>query len=252
MGVEGPAAVRIAARIEALIIDGVLQPGAALPGERALCGRLGVSRTALREGLNVLRGRGVIETRHGRGSFVALRSEQAGDGLLLRQFATQPHLLYDLLEVRAMLEGESARLAAIRGTDADFVLMARRHEELRVANEHPERYDAEAHARLDHGFHLAICEASHNPVLVQTLRSLTDLMAQSVLAAVNNLYHRPQHKRQIDQAHARLYQAVLAREPERARAAAIDHLLGIRDSLRDIEQEGQRLIRATMRLEGWG
>jgi len=232
-------------------VDGVLQPGASLPGERALCTRLGVSRTALREGLNVLRGRGVIETRHGRGSFVALRSEQPGDGLLLRQFATQPHLLYDLLEVRAILEGESARLAAIRGTDADFVLMARRYEELRVANEHPERYDAEAHARLDHGFHLAICEASHNPVLVQTLRSLTDLMAQSVLAAVNNLYHRAPHKRQIDQAHARLYQAVLAREPEPARAAAIDHLLGVRDSLRDIEQEEQRLVRATMRLEGW-
>ncbi|MDI9690597.1 FCD domain-containing protein, partial [Burkholderia cenocepacia] len=69
------------------------------------------------------------------------------------------------------------------------------------------RIDDPARAKLDHAFHLAICEASHNPVLVNTLQSLTDLLLSSVFASVNNLYHREPLKKQIDRQHARLYNA---------------------------------------------
>src|SRR3546814_5431577 len=79
-----------------------------------------------------------------------------------------PISLYDLLEVRALLESESARLAALRGTDADFVLLRRRYEEMLAAHASEQGADPREHARLDHAFHLAICEASHNPVLVHT------------------------------------------------------------------------------------
>ncbi len=246
------AADHVAAEIERLIADGVFAPGQALPAERQLCERFGVSRAALREGLRLVRGRGLVRTEHGRGSFVAALVGDAANAPLLQLFASQPRTLYDLLEVRALLEGESARLAAIRGTDADFVMMARRYEELRAAHAQGVTLGSAEHARLDHAFHLSICEASHNPVLVHTLRSLTDLLLSSVFAAVANLYHRTPHRQQIDDHHARLYQAVLSRQPEVAQRAALDHLRGIRDSLREIEQDEQRLVRATMRLESRG
>ncbi|UQS92647.1 transcriptional regulator GlcC [Pseudomonas chlororaphis subsp. piscium] len=229
-------------RIERLIVDGVLKTGQLLPSERRLTEKLGVSRTALREGLKLLRARGIIETEQGKGSFVAQLSGQGATSALMHLFSSQPRTLYDLFEVRSLLEGESARLAALRGTDADFVLIGRAYQAL---------LDASAHARLDHAFHLAICEASHNPVLVQTLRSLTDLLLNSVFASVNNLYHRQAQKRQIDRQHARLYNAVTGRLPEQARKAAIAHIQGICDNLREIENEEQRLVRATLRLEGW-
>ncbi|WP_163377502.1 FCD domain-containing protein, partial [Escherichia coli] len=76
--------------------------------------------------------------------------------------------LYDLLEVRALLEGEAARLAALRGTEADFVLLARRYEEMLASHEEAQPIDPREHARRDHAFHRAISEASHNPVLVHT------------------------------------------------------------------------------------
>jgi GntR family transcriptional activator of glc operon len=98
---------------------------------------------------------------------------------------------------------------------------------------------------------LAVCEASHNPVLVHTLKSLTDLMLSSVFASVNNLYHRPLSLKQLDRQHSRLYHAVTERLPDQAQRAARDHIHGIRDSLKEIEQEEQRLVRATLRLEGW-
>ncbi len=72
-----------------------------------------------------------------------------------------------------------------------------------AASENNKEISLIEHAQLDHAFHLAICQASHNQVLVFTLQSLTDLMFNSVFASVNNLYHRPQQK-QIDRQHARI------------------------------------------------
>jgi GntR family transcriptional activator of glc operon len=239
----------VSERIERLIVDGVLKVGQLLPSERRLTEKLGVSRTALREGLKLLRARGIIETRHGKGSVVAQMGGFAATSPLMHLFASQPRTLYDLFEVRSLLEGESARLAALRGTDADFVLITRAYDALVAAHEH--ELAAPEHARLDHAFHLAICEASHNAVLVQTLRSLTDLLLNTVFASVNNLYHREPQKKQIDRHHARLYNAVTSRQPEQARKAAVSHIQNICENLREIENEEQRLVRATLRLEGW-
>jgi len=111
--------------------------------------------------------------------------------------------------------------------------------------------DVATHAHLDHAFHLAICEASHNPVLTHTLQALNDLMLGSVFACVNNLYHRDSHKRNIDRQHARLFKAVMARQPRQAHTAALAHVDSVRRSLGEIEQEEARLVRATRRLEGW-
>lgn len=251
MGAEGKAKVadQVAERVERLIVDGVLKVGQALPSERRLVEKLGCSRSALREGLRILRGRGIIDTEQGRGSFVADLTGQSGATPLMHLFGSQPRTLFDLLEVRALLEAESARLAAIRGTEADFIMIRRRYDEMVSAQ--GAATDTATHAHLDHAFHLAICEASHNPVLVHTLQSLTDLLLGSVFACVNNLYHREPEKRQIDRQHTRLFNAVIGRQPEQARKAAADHVDSVRQSLADIEQEEQRLVRATLRLEGW-
>lgn len=239
----------VAERIERLIIDGILKVGQSLPSERALCEKLGASRSALREGLRVLRGLGIIETQHGRGSFVAQLSADRDASPLMHLFNSQPRTLYDLLEVRAILESEAARLAATRGTSADFIMIRRRYEEWQAMQVDTRSRPREEMARADHAFHRAINDASHNPVLVHTLQSLSDLMLSSVMASVSNLYHRPVHKRQIDRHHERLYNAVIAREAERACRVAREHINNLRDTFREIEQDEQRLERAAMRLE---
>jgi GntR family transcriptional activator of glc operon len=148
-----------------------------------------------------------------------------------------------------MLEAESARLAPLRGTQADFALITRRYEEMLAANQ--SEVGESTRARLDYAFHLSICEASHNPVLVHTLSSLTDLLLSSVFASVKNLYHREAEKRVIDRQHARLYKAVIGKQPEHARKAAGTHIATTIACLREVEAEEQRLVRATLRLKGW-
>ncbi|BBU30335.1 transcriptional regulator GlcC [Burkholderia sp. THE68] len=239
----------VADRIERLIVDGVLKAGQLLPSERRLTEKLGVSRTAVREGIKILRARGMVKTSHGRGSYV---TEIIGDTTLppmMHLLTDHPRTLYDLLEVRSLLEAEAARLAALRGTAADFTMIQLRYREMLAS--HESNVDAAVHAKLDHAFHLSICEASHNPILVHMLRSLTDLLLSSIYASVNNLYHREPYKKKIDQQHKKLFEAVIGKAPDSARRAAAEHVRIVSQSMQDLEQEERRLVRATLRLEGW-
>ena len=103
-------------------MDGVLKPGQVLPSERQLTQRLTVSRSALREGLQILRVRGLIETQHGKGSFVANLTDSAASKPLEHLLQAQGRTLYDLLEVRELLESEAAQLAASRGGQKQITL----------------------------------------------------------------------------------------------------------------------------------
>ncbi|MDQ7730324.1 transcriptional regulator GlcC [Halomonas sp. SpR8] len=241
----------VATRLERLILDGVFRPGQLLPSERRLCERLGVSRASLREGLRILRSKGIIDTRQGHGSTVATLLPVGNQSPLMHLFKDHPRTLFDLLEVRALLEGESAWLAASRGTSADRVLITRRYREMTDYAQSAEEIDVERLARLDHAFHLAVSQASHNPVLVHTLQSLTDLLLSSVFASVKHLYHLPAPRAMINHQHQQLHDAVVRGEAEQAKRVALEHLSSISQLLRDIDDENERLERSSMRLEEW-
>ena len=237
--INNTGSMTISHRLEELIIDGTLQPGDKVPSERQLSQRLQVSRPLVREALKELRGRGVIETKHGKGSFVIGMVKSEEDTALYRLYDRHPRLLYDLLEVRELLEGQAAQMAAERGTQKDFYKITKAYTEMTSAKCNRKLEDA---AYLDHAFHRSIYEASHNPVLVHTLQSLMQLMLNSVMASVSNLYHRDGQKQQIDQHHQQIYQAIIDRQPNTAREAAIEHIKNIRARMLEIEKEEQHLV----------
>lgn len=233
----------LARRLEQLILDGTLKVGKPIPSERQMSERLGVSRNILREALKELRGRGMIDTRHGQGSVVTGLVPGYGQGnAFVYLFKDHPRVLFDLLEVRELLEGRAAYLAADRGTDEDFHRITHAFNAMEQAGtESTDPYQA---AQLDHAFHQRVSEASHNPVLVHTLQSLMELMLNSVLASVNNLYHRAPSKKQIDRHHRQIYNAVLGRQADWAQKAATAHIRNIRERLLEIEGKEQRLDRS--------
>lgn len=232
-------------RIERMISDGLLKEGEALPSERNFCEKLGVSRSALREALGRLRGLGIVATEHGRGTYVTRLAPDRSANPLMHLFGSQPRTLYDVMEVRALLESEAARLAAIRATQADMVMIRRRFDAMQTASV----LSLEEHAQRDHDFHQAIYDASHNPILVHTWQSLSDLMLRSVFTSVANLYHRPAHKRVIDRQHQRLYAAIVAHDPRLAARISREHIEGLKDMFMEIEQDEQRLVRSQSRLD---
>ncbi|GGO84842.1 transcriptional regulator [Marinobacterium nitratireducens] len=235
-----PIAQAIAHRLEQLILDGSLAPEQKIPSERQLAAKLGVSRSIIREALHELHGRGIIETRHGKGSFVAsILPEPEDESPLMQLYFGHARTLFDLLEVREQLEGQAANLAAQRATDKDRYRISRAFEAMEAA-------DPMANAELDHAFHRAIAEASHNPVLIHILNSLKSLMLHSVQASVLNLSHRKAFKQQIDKHHRQIYNAVISGQANWAQKAAMAHVHHVSEAMRQIEQEEKSLIRAAL------
>ena len=235
----------IAKRLEELIIDGSLQPGDKIPSERQLCVRLNASRPVVREAMKELRGRGVITTQHGKGSFVSgFLGGLDSQNTLSKVYEDHPRMLYDLLEVREVLEGQAARLAAERASEKDLYRITKAFNAMNGAYKNED--DVLDAAKLDHAFHRAIYAASHNPILTHTLQSIMDLMLNSVVVTVSNLYHRYRPKQQIEAYHRLIFNAIIDRKPINAERAAMDHIRDVRDRILEIEREEQRLVRAQL------
>ncbi len=234
---------KIMQQIEELIVDGSLQPGEKIPSERQLCQRLQTSRPVVREAMKELRGRGVLHTIHGKGSFVSNFLENASEtNTLTKVYESHPRMLFDLLEVRELLEGQAASLAAERATEKDLFLIKKAFNTMHEAYEdNAEVMDA---ANLDHDFHRSIYAASHNPVLIHTLQNLMQLMRNSVIVTVSNLFHHDHSKQQIQAYHRLIYNAIIDGKPDNAKRAAMEHIKDVRDRILELERQKQRLFRA--------
>src|SRR5437868_12688724 len=109
---------QIVQQIEESILKGALKPGDQLPAERELAEQFGVSRTAVREAVNALREKGLVEAYSGRGTFVTDGTSQAiRQSLDLMIKIGQPDGSTHLAELRAILEPEIAALAATRAEE---------------------------------------------------------------------------------------------------------------------------------------
>lgn len=234
---------KIMHQIETLIADGSLHPGEKIPSERQLCKRLNSSRPVIREAIKELRGRGIIYTVHGKGSFVnSFIDNSSTTNALNNIYEDQPRMLFDLLEVRELLEGQAARLAAERGSEKDLYNITKAFNTMSVAYE--DNVDVIDAANYDHDFHRSIYNASHNLILIHTLQNLMQLVHNSVIVSVSNLYHHDRSKQQIQAYHRLIYNAIIDRKPDAAERAAMDHIKDIKDRILDIERQEQRLVRA--------
>ncbi|MCX4835818.1 FCD domain-containing protein [Streptomyces sp. NBC_01016] len=205
-----------AAGLRAMIASGELAAGAQLPPEPDLCARLGVSRGSLREAVRSLAALGMLEPRHGAGTFVsALRPAH-----MLAGFAAMVDVLpldgiLELFDTRRAVECQAAALAAAR---ADGKVIARLRElqaRLSATEDEQELHD------LDHEFHTTICAASGN----ETLAALAGVLRSR--GRHYNVYGSAQGtavRAASDQGHEALIDALAAHDPTAAAAAAGAHL----------------------------
>ena len=220
----------ITEQIEKLIVDGALKPGDALPSERDLAKHLGVSRPSLREALLVLESRGLVQAKRGGGFGVTDVTGPTITDPLVHLLQRHPSTIDDVLELRHGLECVAAYFAAIRATDAD----AKRLRDMSTAmrRRRAER-DPLEDADLDVDFHMAIAEASHNVALVHVMRGLFNLMRSNMMRSREVLYRQPENVALLDDQHAQIVKAIVARDADAARAAANLHLSFIQASLRE-------------------
>lgn len=142
-------------QIRGQILDGKLRPGERLVEDR-LSIELGVSRVPVREALLGLSREGLVTLEHNRGASVA---------------DVTPETVAELVEVRALLEGLNAKLAARRH---DPEIVAELRDTLKRGNAASKNGTAEELSRLNAEFHERLTEASRNSVLSDIMRSLRE------------------------------------------------------------------------------
>ena len=208
-------------QIEQLILRGILRPGERLPSERDLSEKMGVSRPSLREAVADLEARGLLATRNGSGVYVADVLGSAFSAPLIQLFASHDEALFDYISFRRDLEGMAAERAARLASDTDLKVITTIFQKMQSA--HNKRNPAEE-AALDAEFHMAIIEASHNVFMLHMMRSMFEMLRAGVFYNRQVMFKvRTTRKALLDQ-HRAIHDALIAREPEKAREAVDDHL----------------------------
>ena len=105
----------------------------------------------------------------------------------------------------------------------------------------------EQETKADAEFHLAIAEASHNAVLLHTMRSLFTLLHNNIYANLESVYPKRDTRERIHEQHRVLLDAIVAENPEKARNAAHDHLAFIEEAIIEQGKESTRQERAIRR-----
>ena len=226
----------VAARITAYITREKLPVGARLPTEEQFKSALGVSRTALREAIAVLRGEGLISTQQGLGAFVAadVASRQFKlDGDQLKSVA----LALEVMELRASVEAESAYLAAKRGS-----LAARRKIGSALAALERTIRRGESAIREDFEFHRAISLATGNQQFTRFLEYLGQFIIprQSIRTGHQDAAGQRAYLERIQAEHRAICDAIQSGDADGARKAMAQHLSNSRERYRRLAETLQK------------
>ena len=235
----------VISQIEDLVLDGVLRPGDRLPAERELSTELDVSRPILRAALKELEARRLVASRPGEGTYVAEILGTAFKTPMVGLVRRHPRAIADYLEFRREVEGLASAFAAERATRADTAILDRILAAMEAA--HAEA-DPAAEARLDLEFHMAIVEAAHNVVLLHTVRSSYQLMAEGVFHNRDRLYTHAPYRLSLLEQHRAIHAAIAAADPDAARRAAQDHIAFVERALKAVGETLAREANAARRL----
>ena len=204
---------KIADELRSQIAQGTLQPGDQLPGHRDLAAGYGVSLGAAREAISILIGDGHVETRAGRGTYVAERTpslERNGVPVSRKD-------IEELIEARELLGLSLAAMAAERASAEDIEHL--RHAVTRMQEAVA---DASAYPEADLEFHLALARAAGNRFLLNAVRDLRALLRTDIeLATAAGIQRFGSLQFSVD-AHTALVDAIERGEPEVARRILFD------------------------------
>ena len=218
----------VASTLERRILEGSLKPGDRLPAERELALELGVSRPSLREAIQKLASKGLLQSRQGGGTFVTAALESTFFDPWQDMMGSYPNLREDMLEFRRMLEGQAAEWAAERATDADLQRLDHSFHVLQAAFESD---DTEQRSEADIAFHQAVGDAAHNALLGHLSAALLRLMHDNIRLNLGELKSVPAASRLLMTQHAAIHAAVRDRKPQAARSAAETHIDFVRETL---------------------
>ncbi len=200
--------------LRAAILKGDLKPGERLM-ELQLAAKLGVSRTPIREAIRMLEQEGLAVTIPRKGAEVAKMTEKD---------------MEDVLQIRCSLEDLAVRLSCQNITPSELQDL---HVALEQFEEKTKTDNVAEIAKADVNFHEILYKASNNPKLIGLLNNLREQMYRY---RVEYLKDRTVYPRLMEE-HQHLYEALKAKDPEKASAYTRDHLENQAEAVKKIIRE---------------
>jgi len=200
------------------LLAGSLKPGDRLISERELATLLGVSRPIVREALRALTVLGIVEIRDRIGTVVTRPDVSVLNDFFTFALAQQADMLDDVMQARVAIECQAIRLACERANIADFERLQRALAKIGETID-----EADAGGMADFEFHRAIVVASHSETLTVLHGSLAGLLTHSHRSRRKLVQAFPSMKTYLIDDHRCIFDAVIARDPERADATLRKH-----------------------------
>ena len=227
-----PASDRAGTVMKALadyIAQSNLKPGERLPTERELMQSLAVGRSTVREVIRQFQALGVVESRKGSGTYLlrGISSDTIHMPLSIDAGTLREGLLATL-DIRRGLEAEAGALAALRRTQADLDIIEQRleaMEKVHLAEGTSGKYDL--------AFHLSVYDASHNPMFGQLLEQMREAFERFWTKP----FDRPDFAGRSFPYHRTLFEAIAAKDADRARQETLTILEIVEEDIREMSQD---------------
>lgn len=220
-GEDKPSAVeRAMEQIIRYLMEEGLGDGERLPNERELAERLGVGRSTLREALQRLTTRNVLEVRRGVGTFVSYKHGVSDDPLGFTLIRDKERLARDLLEFRILIEPRAAALAALHATDADIAEL-----DFLCSSVDDLIRSGEPHLERDQEFHTCIARCGGNIIMPKLLPIIHGAIGLFIAETGGQL------RDETIRTHRAIFNAIRAHDPVAANDAMYLHLIYNRDRL---------------------
>lgn len=211
---------KVVSQIEALIDSGGFSAGSRLPAERELAERFDVSRPTVREAIIALEVKGRVEVRSNAGVFVSQDVEKIDTAGTISAF--------ELTQARALVEGESAALAAVSIKPAELEALKQCLDDMAKGN------DSEA---ADKKFHFGIAKATSNGAIVKIIDYLWEIREnQPNIRAAYEMVCSGSHSQRQDE-HTQIYKALSKGDSEGARRAMHNHFNRLINALFDFTEQ---------------
>jgi GntR family transcriptional repressor for pyruvate dehydrogenase complex len=208
--------------------------GSQLPPERELAEQINASRQTIREALYRAELVGLIEVRHGAGSFVVSSSARSSlDAPLAELIARQADRIAEFFEIRLLVEGWCVSQAARQAKPADLAALKRRLDAMKslpLTDPAWEQNDVE--------FHVAIARSTGNPIAVRMIEILRESF--SVLYRLKQVVANLEDAKLVWKHHWNIYEGIRKHSPAAASKALRAHMKYIRRQL-DVSVQGNRL-----------
>jgi GntR family transcriptional regulator, transcriptional repressor for pyruvate dehydrogenase complex len=215
---------QLASHLIERIVDGSFPPNRPLPTEREHARQFSVSVGVVREAIKGMAAMGLVEVRHGVGTFVKPRELWNTAAPMMLLVRSEPSSVIDVHDVRVPLEMAAVEWAATRATTEDLEALSGSVTQMR---ECLDRQAEEAFVAADLAFHLALARASHNRMLLLVLQPLIEPIHTCMLRGLLSPIAAPRSLME----HEEIAQALRDRSVRQARDAMHRHLQTSRNEL---------------------